>query len=102
MKITAKAPCRVDMAGGTIDIWPLYLFHSHPVTVNFAVDRYASCVLETRDDRRIHLRSLDLKGEEAFPSLDELRNAKKYKLPLAAYVLRYFAPEMGLDVVTNS
>ncbi len=47
MKITAKAPCRVDMAGGTIDIWPLYLFHADPVTVNFAVDRYASCVLET-------------------------------------------------------
>ena len=39
------------MAGGTIDIWPLYLFHANAVTVNFAVDRYASCVLETREDR---------------------------------------------------
>ena len=43
MNIFAKAPCRVDMAGGTIDIWPLYLFHSGAVTVNFAVNRYASC-----------------------------------------------------------
>jgi len=102
MKISAKAPCRVDMAGGTIDIWPLYLFHAHPVTVNFAVDRYASCVVQTRNDRLIRLRSLDLKGEESFPSLAELRVARKYRLPLAAYVIRYFAPATGLDVTTDS
>jgi D-glycero-alpha-D-manno-heptose-7-phosphate kinase len=102
MKITAKAPCRVDMAGGTIDIWPLYLFHAAPVTVNFAVDRYASCVLETRADSRITLRSRDLNSQEEFESLAALRAAKRYKLPLAAYVVRYFAPAAGLDLVTNS
>lgn len=102
MKITAKAPCRVDLAGGTMDIWPLYLYHENAVTVNFAVDRYASCEIQTRTDGRIHLRSLDLKGEEEFESLEALRAAKKYKLPLAAYVVRYFRPETGLDLVTNS
>jgi D-glycero-alpha-D-manno-heptose-7-phosphate kinase len=102
MKIIAKAACRVDMAGGTLDIWPLYLFHSAPVTVNFAVDRYASCVLETRADTRIVLRSLDLKSREEFESLDALRAAKRYKLPLAAYIVRYFAPATGLDLVTDS
>ena len=50
------------MAGGTIDIWPLYLYHTHAVTVNFAVDRYASCVIETREDSRIVLESRDLAG----------------------------------------
>ena len=49
----------MDLAGGTIDIWPLYLFHDNAVTVNFAVDRYASCVLETRTDQQIVLRSRD-------------------------------------------
>jgi len=102
MKITAKAPCRVDLAGGTIDIWPLYLFHSNPVTVNFAVDRFASCVLRTRADARITLRSCDLKSAEEFESLAALRAAKRYKLPLAAYVVRYFAPETGLDLETDS
>ncbi|HXM46209.1 MAG TPA: hypothetical protein VN924_33560 [Bryobacteraceae bacterium] len=102
MKITAKAPCRVDMAGGTLDIWPLYLFHAAPVTVNFAVDRYASCVLETRADTRIILRSRDLNGQEEFESLAALRAARRYKLPLAAHVVRYFAPATGLDLVTDS
>jgi D-glycero-alpha-D-manno-heptose-7-phosphate kinase len=102
MKISAKAPCRVDIAGGTIDIWPLYLYHESPVTVNFAVDRYASCVIETWRDSRITLRSRDLRGAEEFASLDALRAARRYKLPLAAYVVRYFAPPTGLDLVTDS
>lgn len=102
MKITAKAACRVDLAGGTLDIWPLYLFHAAPVTVNFAVDRHASCVLESRADSRITLRSRDLNGREEFESLAALRAAKRYKLPLAGYVVRYFAPATGLDLVTDS
>lgn len=102
MKISAQAPCRVDMAGGTIDIWPLYLFHTAPVTVNFAVDRYASCTLATRADTRITLRSRDLNAAEEFESLAALRAARRYKLPLAAHMVRYFAPAAGLDLVTNS
>jgi D-glycero-alpha-D-manno-heptose-7-phosphate kinase len=90
------------MAGGTIDIWPLYLFHAAPVTVNFAVNLCASCVLETRSDARITLRSRDLAGHEEFASLAALRAARRYKLPLAAYMVRYFAPDMGLDLVTHS
>ena len=27
--IISSAPTRIDLAGGTIDIWPLYLFHEH-------------------------------------------------------------------------
>ena len=102
MKITAKAPCRVDIAGGTIDIWPLYLYHPNSCTVNFAVDRYASCAIETRSDRKIVLRSRDLGGAEEFASLEALLAAKKYKLPLAAFLLRYFRPATGLDVFTDS
>jgi D-glycero-alpha-D-manno-heptose-7-phosphate kinase len=102
MRISAQAPCRVDMAGGTIDIWPLYLFHTAPVTVNFAVDRYTRCTIETRDDARITLRSRDLDGAEEFESLAALRAARRYKLPLAAHVVRYFAPSTGVDIVTDS
>lgn len=102
MNIYAKAPCRVDMAGGTIDIWPLYLFHAGAVTLNFAVDRYASCRLGTRSDHKIVLRSRDLGGEEVFDSLDALRAAKRYRLPLVAHLVKYFAPATGIEIDTDS
>ncbi|MEK7406603.1 MAG: GHMP kinase [Acidobacteriota bacterium] len=102
MKITAKAPCRVDMAGGTLDIWPLYLYHPGAVTLNFAVDRYARCVLETRPDRRIVFDSKDLGGRQEFESLEALQRARQYRLPLLAYLVRHFAPETGFELHTES
>jgi D-glycero-alpha-D-manno-heptose-7-phosphate kinase len=89
------------MAGGTIDIWPLYLFHAGAVTVNFAVDRYASCRLAARGDRKIILRSRDLRGEEEF-LLQALGAFKKYRLPLLAYLVKFFAPETGIELDTDS
>ncbi len=102
MIISAKSPCRVDLAGSTLDIWPLYLYHDNPVTVNFAVDRYTTCVIETRADAEIHLRSEDLVADEFYPSLADLQAAKTYRLPLAAHVVKFFAPEMGLSIHTHS
>ncbi|MBM3765515.1 MAG: GHMP kinase [Acidobacteria bacterium] len=102
MRITSQSPCRVDLAGGTLDIWPLYLHHDNACTVNFAVDRYTSCTLVPRNDGAILLRSRDLGVEEMFASLEELRAAKKYKLPLLAYAVRFFAPETGLELDSHS
>jgi D-glycero-alpha-D-manno-heptose-7-phosphate kinase len=102
MKISAQSPCRVDLAGGTLDIWPLYLNHDQAVTVNFGLNLYTSCTLTTREDQRVTLETLDMKGREEFENIAALIAAKKYKLPLLAYALRWFRPEMGVDVVTNS
>lgn len=102
MRVSAKAPCRVDLAGATLDIWPLYLFHENVVTVNFAVDRYTSCDIESRSDRRIVLRSRDLARAESFETLDALAGASKYRLPLLALLVKFFRPEGGLTMESNS
>ena len=44
--IEASAPARVDLAGGTLDLWPLHALHPGSVTVNLAIDRRASCRVE--------------------------------------------------------
>src|ERR1700729_1831250 len=93
-RIHSKAPCRVDLAGATLDIWPLYLFHENVVTVNFAVDRYTCCDAAVRDDRRIVLRSRALRCEETFESLEHLQSAKSYRLPILALPVRFFAPAL--------
>lgn len=100
--ITAQAPCRADLAGGTIDLWPLYLFHPGALTVNFAVKVLTTCRITPLSGKQIHLRSLDTKREESFASFDELQTKKQFKLPLAARLLQFFAPRQGLSIETNS
>lgn len=104
MRIESKAPTRVDLAGGTLDIWPLYLFHPGAVTINAAITRYASCVIETQpaNDQRIHLVSRDTRREESFPSFASMVRAKRYKLPLLAEIAKFFRPEVGFTLTTDS
>ena len=100
--IVAHAPCRVDLAGGTMDIWPLYLFHPGAVTINFAVSILTRCRLRSLPGKRIHLKSIDTEREEEFPSLDALCSARRYKHPLAACLVKFFVPDGGLDIETDS
>src|SRR5437867_8709835 len=58
-RIVTSAPTRIDLAGGTIDIWPLYLFHDGATTVNAAISLRAHVEIESRTDGRIELRSID-------------------------------------------
>ena len=37
-RVRARAWCRVDLAGGTLDLWPLGLLHPGSRTVNLAID----------------------------------------------------------------
>ncbi len=100
--VIAHAPCRVDLAGGTVDIWPLYLFHRGAVTVNFAVNILTRCRIRRTPGREIILRSLDTKRADRFASFDALCAAKTFKHPLAAYLLHFFAPDGGLEIETHS
>lgn len=104
MRIESKAPTRVDLAGGTLDIWPLYLFHEGALTVNCAITRYASCVIETAPEpsRRIVLVSRDTQRKESFASFDALKRAREYKLPLLAHLVRVFRPSCGFTLTTDS
>ena len=53
--IVAQAPCRADLAGGTIDLWPLYLFHPGAMTLNFAVNILTTCRVTPLKGKQIHL-----------------------------------------------
>lgn len=100
--IVAHAPCRVDLAGGTMDLWPLYLFHPGAVTVNFAVNVLTRCRVTRLPEKKIRLKSIDTKVEEEFASFKDLCSVRKFKHPLAAYLVRFFAPDGGFEVETHS
>lgn len=100
--IVVHAPCRVDLAGGTMDIWPLYLFHPGAVTVNFAVSVLTRCRIRRLPGKQIKMVSLDTGRREEFAGLDQVYASKKFKHPLAGYLTRFFAPEGGFELETNS
>ena len=101
MTITSSAPTRVDLAGGTLDIWPLYLFHDEAQTVNFAINLRAECVIETTPGSAIEIESRDLGRRESFADFAALQRAKRYQLPLAARLIRYFQPQGGFRLTTD-
>ncbi|MGB7203063.1 MAG: hypothetical protein WBD16_12495 [Pyrinomonadaceae bacterium] len=102
MIIKSSAPTRVDLAGGTIDIPPLFLFHEGAATVNFAVSMRAHCRIETRDDDKIILESVDQKQRVEI-SVGEIRSLKdEPKLELLSKLVYFFRPEVGFHMITES
>lgn len=102
MIIESSAPTRVDLAGGTIDIPPLFLFHEGAATVNFAISMMARCRIETRDDDRIILESVDQKEslETTVHGIASLRDEPR--LSLLSKLVYFFRPEVGFHMVTES
>ena len=102
MIIETSAPTRVDLAGGTIDIPPLFLFHEGASTVNFAIDLLAKCRIETRSDDVIELISVDRQVEldTTLDKIGELKNEPR--LELLAKLVYFFQPETGFTMTTDS
>jgi D-glycero-alpha-D-manno-heptose-7-phosphate kinase len=74
VRITASAPTRIDLAGGTIDIWPLYLFHHGAQTLNAAISLRAHVSVEARDDSRVEIISEDTDKRVLVDSVAALRD----------------------------
>ena len=98
MPITASAPTRIDRAGGTIDIWPLYLFHPGAQTLNIAISLRAHARVESRDDGRVGLVSEDTRREVVLPSGDVLRDDPT--LPLPGRLAHHFGVH-GVTITTR-
>jgi D-glycero-alpha-D-manno-heptose-7-phosphate kinase len=97
--IHASAPTRIDLAGGTLDIWPLYLFHEGAQTLNAAISLRASCDLRSRDDRRVVIISDDSDQRVEADHWSELKDS--HDLRLLGRLVHYFHAE-GVEVRTRS
>jgi D-glycero-alpha-D-manno-heptose-7-phosphate kinase len=102
MIIESSAPPRVDLAGGTIDIWPLYLFHPGASTVNFAISLPARCRIQTSDDGRIVLESRDRKisFETHLEAIEDL--LQEERLELVSKLVHFFKPTTGFHLIAES
>lgn len=95
----ASAPTRIDLAGGTLDIWPLYLFHPGALTVNLAIDRRAHCrVALGMPGVRVESRDT-LRKAEARDVTELLESGAQ---PLVGQILRAMGVERDVHVQTHS
>ena len=82
MKITKQSSTRVDLAGGTLDCWPLYLLVGDCVTVNLAISISTRAILEEREDAQIEVDVRDLKYKKTFKNLNEFMDCQDADLRL--------------------
>jgi len=78
------------------------LFHEGAATVNFAVSLLAKCRIETRDDNRIILESVD-RGVKFDTTLEQIADLKnESRLELLSKLVYFFKPKVGFNMITES
>ena len=88
---------RADLAGGTLDIWPLYLALENCKTVQFSIPFYIQIQLTVSQNSPsvcIHLQ------DEIFSSknIDEFLSLQDQKLRLIQSILKYTRPSKGIEL----
>ena len=99
VKVHSSAPTRVDLGGGTLDIWPLYLFHPGAQTVNVAIRLRAHCTVTPRDDEAVTLVSEDTGRTVTAGAWDQLDTSGENRL--LVHIARFFKVS-GARVTTRA
>ncbi len=96
--VTAKAPTRIDLAGGTLDIYPLYLFYPETLTLNVAVNIYTYTTVKPSEGLIIEL--ADLQRSYRASDVEELEGVPE--LALIVKSMKVLGFRSGFEVVTHS
>jgi D-glycero-alpha-D-manno-heptose-7-phosphate kinase len=100
-EVEASAPTRIDLAGGTLDIWPLSLMVPGAITVNVAVELRARARVAPRKDRRVVVVSRD-RGLRVARSLPLDPAGVAGPLSLLLRLAAAFGPDEGLTLITEA
>lgn len=100
--ISIQSPTRVDLAGGTLDLWPLFNFIEGAATINVAVDIMTSVEIEENKSGGIELVSSDMGVNKKFKNLSECLSDTSPGLRLLQAQLKYWKPLGGFSLRTSS
>src|SRR5688572_15551499 len=98
-RVIARAPVRADLAGGTLDLWPIYLFHPGSRTVNVAISYYAESEVAETGDGGFDIHLTDQQYKQHYDSLQEL--AADPKAALVWRAVEHFHLT-GLSITTRT
>lgn len=100
MALVARSPTRIDLAGGTVDLWPLYLLIPEAATVNLAIDLETEVGVVRSSDGAWRVRERDSGRELKASSPEELLRLEGAEI--AGHLLRFFGPKEPLTLTTHS
>jgi len=93
--IVSRAPTRIDLAGGTLDIWPIHLLLGEPSTLNLGIDLIAETQVRLTDaneaGQQIRLYSKDQNKDLCFGWSELAQKAFPPTVELHGKLLRHFA-----------
>lgn len=101
LSASVSACSRIDLLGGTLDIWPMYLFFPGAATLNVAIDRsvYFSLAV-TENEPAVKVTSRDTGLTVSADSWEALSNRKDYALFF--HLFQYFDVPWGASIVTDN
>jgi D-glycero-alpha-D-manno-heptose-7-phosphate kinase len=99
--VVGGAPSRIDLAGGTIDIWPISMLLSDAVTVNVAIELRARATVAGRADGRVRIVSRD-RGRQVTRKLPLRPEDAEGPLALLLRLVAAFAPPRGLELTCEA
>ncbi len=91
-EIKVRVPTRVDLAGGTLDLWPLYCFFENSKTINFAINGFVEIKLKKLNKGFI------IKKEGKFYEFDNLKKIRDSKFSIIYHSLSLFPKIKGLEL----
>lgn len=98
MRLEATAPNRIDLAGGTTDLFPLYLLMERGCTVNLAINVMSRATVQTFSGAGIRLVSKDLHRSVQASSIDTLDDSGPLRLLIRT--IKAFSPIQDVEVIT--
>jgi D-glycero-alpha-D-manno-heptose-7-phosphate kinase len=100
--IVVKSPTRVDLAGGTLDLWPLYLFIQGAPTVNVAISVFTIAEIIPLATEKVILETADLNIKKEYANLAAALADTDPQMILLQIQLRYWKPQKGFHLKTSS
>lgn len=101
IRVRATAPTRVDLAGGTLDLWPIHHLLDRKATINIGVTLDAQVDITSRPDEIFEFISLDQNVQVEGTRTQAIRSTS---LPLIGLLLGALWPEgaPGLTISTKA
>lgn len=101
LSMIATAPTRIDLAGGTLDLWPIHHLLNEKATVNFGITLNAKSICSLSDEFSIKSNDLGLSQKGTFSEI--IQNPK---IPLISLLLQTFwsndLPPISIETTAES